>query len=173
MIYASAAAWQAAHAQQLQALRHQQMISGLGNVTSYSLGPPQYPKIQDCGITVGEITGWRAWRVMQGAYIKSTYVEEVWAPDSALDGNVENGDGVHAWKSPHKALTYVSSLASSGTVHVVGQVALWGTVIEHERGYRGQYAKPISFDYLIGVVKDDEKMVLDALRTRYKIGEEK
>lgn len=29
---------------------------------------------------------------------------------------------------------------------VIGQVALWGTIIEHELGYRAQYAYPLMID---------------------------
>lgn len=39
---------------------------------------------------------------------------------------------------------------------VVGRVALWGEVIEHERGAKGTYAYPLSIDY---AVSDDGSLV--------------
>jgi hypothetical protein len=37
---------------------------------------------------------------------------------------------------------YMSPSATGPTVHVLGQVMLWGTVIECERGFRGSHAYP-------------------------------
>ena len=43
-------------------------------------------------------------------------------------------------------LMSVYTLTADQSGMVVGQVALWGTVIEHERGYRAQYAYPALID---------------------------
>ena len=45
----------------------------------------------------------------------------------------------------------------------IGTVKLWGEVIEHEKGYRAQYAKLQSIDGVFGDVD------LLALRERYKV----
>ena len=123
------------------------------------------PKIEEAGITVGEIVAWRAWRVFQG-FLLSVYADKAWSPDEPMDGDVDKGYGVHAWRSSHDALHYGMNNVPG---MVVGRVALWGTVVEHERGYRAQYAKPLSFDYIVG--GGDPKahdMILAMLRTQYK-----
>lgn len=128
------------------------------------------PKIEDAGITLGEIVAWRAWRVKYG-FIMSTYVDEGWLPGEPMEGDVDAGAGVHAWKSPHKALTYLMQFTGGDGASVeamaIGRVALWGTVVEHERGYRAQYAKPLSFDQIVGFCKEPDALLAD-LRKRYK-----
>lgn len=74
-----------------------------GIVLYYPYIPAQIqvpPKIEDAGITVGEFIAWRAWKVKYG-FLTSAYVQEVWAPDAPMEGDVGKGYGVHAWKSPH------------------------------------------------------------------------
>lgn len=46
----------------------------------------------------------------------------------------------------------------------VGTVRLWGEVIEHERGYRAEFAKVHSLDHVFGEAD------LAALRARYGVG---
>ena len=45
----------------------------------------------------------------------------------------------------------------------IGTIKCWGEVIEHEKGWRAQYAKPQSIDSVIGVVD------INILRERYKV----
>lgn len=52
----------------------------------------------------------------------------------------------------------------SGGLGVYGQVHMWGRVIEHQLGYRSEWAKIISLD---GVMPPAKKAVLTALRERY------
>ena len=47
--------------------------------------------------------------------------------------------------------------------YVIGTVDLWGTVIEHERGYRAEFASVATLDDVIG------KVDLEALRRRYRV----
>jgi hypothetical protein len=49
-------------------------------------------------------------------------------------------------------------------VLVVGQVAQWGKVIQHERGWRAQYAYPTHL-----YVFTDEAAIAERLRARYKV----
>ena len=45
----------------------------------------------------------------------------------------------------------------------IGTIKCWGEVIEHEKGWRAQYAKLQSIDYVIGAVD------INILRERYKV----
>lgn len=46
-----------------------------------------------------------------------------------------NTHGIHAWRFKPWAYAY------SGGVRVLGRVKLWGQIVEHQDGYRAQYAK--------------------------------
>lgn len=48
---------------------------------------------------------------------------------------------------------------------VIGRVALWGEVIEHEDGYRAEYAKPLTIEYHLG--KPRSKSEMNQLRSTY------
>jgi len=95
-----------------------------------------------------EIIGWRAWRVdtlNSELWLKSVVVPVYWQPGEALQacyfpppaGSV-HGPGIYAAKTEAGALEAMDDW--TGTVY--GTVALWGTVVEHVRGYRAQYAYP-------------------------------
>lgn len=47
---------------------------------------------------------------------------------------------------------------------ITGRLALWGKVIEHERGYRAQYAYPESF-----IAFDDDCQVASTIATAFKV----
>lgn len=59
--------------------------------------------------------------------------------------------GIYAFRDPEHLLLHVQGwysdphLFAATTIErvVLGAVALWGTVIEHERGYRAEYAYPL------------------------------
>jgi hypothetical protein len=53
--------------------------------------------------------------------------------------------GLYAWRTIHDALAYLGQDSYACYYHwVFGQVALFGTVIEHKYGYRAQWAKPVA-----------------------------
>lgn len=54
-----------------------------------------------------------------------------------------NSCGFHAWKTEAKARDFAQHNlpASSGYIVIIGEVELWGQVIEHAEGYRAEYAK--------------------------------
>jgi hypothetical protein len=89
-----------------------------------------------------------------------------WLPHIAVQGDpYAEGAGVHAFKSLDEAFKYadqaINWIFPSGGV-VVGHVALWGDVIEHEHGYRAQYG---SVHSILNEANDNPK--LDLLRRRY------
>jgi hypothetical protein len=110
-------------------------------------------KIKYSGIRVGEIIGYRAWRVPNQSWFKrgherlcSVYISEfVWDPEKPAYGDVR----IHGIYSFRKVVSsreeYVYSMPT-GTL-LFGKVKIWGEVVEHEWGYRSQFAKIISLDY--------------------------
>lgn len=87
----------------------------------------------------GEIIGWRAWRVV-GNDLRSMYIYKAWPPQKEMTGDPSDTYGVHAWKTKEQAERYIEEEYAEQHV-VIGQIALWGEVIEHEKGYRASNAK--------------------------------
>lgn len=100
------------------------------------------------------ITGYRSWRVEQG--FLASY-GAIWPYNTVLiakcgkeehDDDVPNLNcqcGIYAFRTPQDSSYYSKNVAP---VTVSGVVALWGKVIEHEDGYRAQYAYPLKFSSL-------------------------
>jgi hypothetical protein len=124
-------------------------VSGAG----VSAGPGEGARaLPSSGLETGEIIAWRHWYWFEegGEFLTSVRKNAdghrpIWPPGEPMTGEPGDHDtiGVHAWKTKRAALEYLR-LARLG---VVGRVALWGEVVEHETGYRAQYAKVVSLDY--------------------------
>lgn len=86
--------------------------------------------------TTGEMVGWRAWRFHNGCLV-SPYTGVLWRPGETLEANTpfESGAGVFAHKKREQVFEQESKWP------VVGTVLLWGDVVEHENGYRAEFAK--------------------------------
>ena len=129
--------------------------------------------------------GWRLWLVTaDGGYLwlESLLYATRWSPQRSLDARciphrrcyLCNRDDVHAAKThdapdhececgiyaaaaPAALAPYLES-SYPGRAHVervLGQVQLWGTVIECERGWRGEHAYPARL--FIPLRADDER----------------
>ena len=102
-------------------------------------GGPLYP---------GVLRAWRSWRLLADAEaprLASPVTGHVWTPGARCEAAcelgqsppcVEHGCGIYAFERRLPA--------THPEVAVVGLVALWGRVIEHERGYRAAYAYPLA-----------------------------
>jgi len=116
----------------------------------------------------GYITAWRWWRpstkdddifsIINNSQERlfSIFTSFLWPPNSPLIATYfnyqptpkEGGSffahvpGIFAYK------TEAIALNGPVTPGYCGRVALWGNIAEHERGYRAQYAYPLSLDYL-------------------------
>lgn len=122
--------------------------------------------LQTSSIVAGEVLGWRAWDIGQQTdrwIIKSVTADKVWEPRETVDGDVAGGYGIHAYKSPLGPTLDGYANEFSLSAWVLGRVALWGDVIEHERGWRGQFARPFSFDHFHRVSERTEQ----ELRAKY------
>lgn len=157
---------------------------------------PEPPTVPYAGIRTGEIIGYRLWwtfRVNDRARISSLTRLLVWEPGETMKGDINEMvafgardiyGGVYAyakfchaymegtmmgadcatgWAPCPIALSCVDDLCI-----VLGTVKMWGDVVEHETGYRAQYAKVVSFD---AVFVDDPKgkSILEELRERHKV----
>lgn len=104
------------------------------------------------------IVGWRAWGLVlgaDGARLRSPLYEEDWPPGVAFRARCRAGTahaaaetactcGVHASSTAAAAAEYLVGRDEPRVVHrVLGRVALWGRVVEAERGWRGAFAYPV------------------------------
>lgn len=106
--------------------------------------------VEDDGIKAGEIIAMRCWWA-DGDLLRSIYRRDVeWLPDGPMYGDVTAGFGVHAFKHVDDLLAYAYESLSytcrecTPAYLITGKVALWGEIVEHEKGYRAEYAKIIS-----------------------------
>ncbi len=155
--------------------------------------PPEAPEIENAGLSFGEIVAHRMWRITAERKLKSGYRDDIWEPGVPVSGDPDHG--VHAFKAGDPgisdavaqygpngfmaAMARMTGLLWSGKEAsdvcardigaAIGTVRLYGTVIEHERGYRAQYAMVESIDRIEDCALDgDEKVALLAeLRAAY------
>jgi len=105
---------------------------------------------------IGEVIGWRAWRVVEDdgeARLASVLHEDVWPADAPLVATCERGHsapdyectcGIYASKRLEPALPYRVGRDDARTLgRVVGLVVLSGDVIEHRDGWRASHARPL------------------------------
>lgn len=116
---------------------------------------------------VGELIGYRAWLVIANRLYSISMVGNEWAPGRVMsdkyNAGLEIADhnyvGIWAFSNP---FDLESQFVSEPPI-VFGTVWMWGTVIEHERGYRAQYAAVRSLDKAGPGIGID----LEALRALY------
>lgn len=98
------------------------------------------------------IIGWRGWNIIHPYFLTNSSV--VWIPGERTEAICTARDhdddviipadgcscGVYAFNAPYE----VKSQGYVGQT-LLGEVYLWGKVIEHERGYKAQYAYPKCF----------------------------
>ena len=92
-------------------------------------------------LTMGEILAWRCWEI-KGFRLKSYSMTTIWEPGATMNGDPENpAQGIHAYKERTIARQ------ECGAKYIFGQVHLWGRVIEHELGYRSEFAKIVGLEH--------------------------
>ena len=96
------------------------------------------------------VRGWRAWVVTEtaaGLRLGSVLHDVLWhvgepalADCRSLDGNAP----LHPVPGPADALSYLVGRDEPSTVcRILGEVVLWGHVLETESGWRGSHAYPL------------------------------
>jgi hypothetical protein len=126
----------------------------------------------ETGNTICELTdaapvvGWRAWVVTEtadGLRLGSVLYEEVWAPGTTALASCRRREdffaepipphatpssdcacGFHAARDPADALSYLKGRNEPSTVcRILGEVALWGRLVQTETGWRAAAAYPV------------------------------
>jgi|SRR3990172_3391442 len=100
------------------------------------------PGLGDC---YGYVEGYRYWLWDNvGQTLESLVTSTHWFPHQVLEAKGVDlikkfySPGIHAYKSrPEDNGYWIWS--------VLGRVALWGKIVEHEDGYRAQFAYPVEF----------------------------
>ena len=108
---------------------------------------------------IGYIKGVRQWAVYDNLLNSVVVADYLWEPWKVVE-NVAAVYGIHAAKPEHESLLEYERYPCS--IVITGRVALWGKVIEHEKGYRAQYAYPLTLDHC-----NDRHLDLDELREIY------
>lgn len=164
---------------------------GITWADEYELIPK--PPLRRDAIIAGEIIGYRCWRIENGL-LRSVYQSDIWSPNAILEGRELddwNERGIHAWKSSsskeyhnyvraylnseqdtYSRILYGGAPKETKPAMLTGTVFLWGDVVEHERGYRAEYARVRSLDWLYPdeTMMGKEQETLDGLRQKYGVG---
>ena len=130
---------------------------------THSVGPAG-TKVESAGVRLGEITAWRLWRVDgHGHRLRSVVRDAPWLPGVPMVGDPTptNRAGVYAFRDLKDALC---ELNITETPVVLGTVKLWGRYVEHERGYRAEFARITS---LVATAPHDRTTDIFALRDLY------
>jgi len=88
------------------------------------------------GIRPGEIIGYRVWRLERNK-LRAVTADYMWkrgANGPATD--IATTGGFYALKELSDAMR----MLMLGSPCAIGKIAMWGEVIEHEQGYRAEYA---------------------------------
>ena len=116
-------------------------------------------------VEAAPVVGWRAWVVTEtaaGLRLGSVLYDEVWTPRTTARAacrrredffaeplpvhptpGLECGCGFHAARDPADALSYLRGRDEPTTVcRILGEVAIWGRVVETEAGWRAAAAYP-------------------------------
>ena len=126
-------------------------------------------------IGAGEIIGWRCWRLRNGL-LTSVFVSYVWHPDifersstkryGHEDRPLGSNLGYHAFRDKEQAEREASW--HGWYPAVIGCVAMWGEVIEHQYGWRSEYAAVRSLTEITGAISYRNKhCLLLELREKY------
>jgi len=146
------------------------------------------PPVPSCAPETGEIIGYRAWRVwwerpdkpFLGALHRTVY----WMPGEPMQGSLHADDngGVFAYKLSGLVMGHLAETRAGqkGQIYALGTVKMWGTVYEHEYGYRAEFAKVVGIDDVLSDAKrsrwprkkdwrPSSAFILAALRQRYGV----
>lgn len=120
-------------------------------------------RIPSAGIRAGEIVAYRVWDILPDLMLSSITADHEWpvgVPMQAVDDHVANGLGIHCFKGIDSARGVADGLY--GLMKVVGSIEIWGEIVEHDLGYRAQYAAIRSLDYIV----NDRWVFLRGMRKR-------
>ena len=112
---------------------------------------PEVGQPDEIPLSIEPVLGWRVWRLARrqgeltlGAMTRS----DTWPPGRSMRARCSSGHAAPGMscRCGLYAADSVSHLAASGVFSngagVIGAIAMWGTVVEHHRGARSEYAYP-------------------------------
>jgi hypothetical protein len=117
------------------------------------------------GIRVGEIIAYRAWRVIRPPWFPTSddrlhsvaMRDYVWYPDRPACGDVQI-HGIYSFRDVIRSRhEYGYDPCADGPL-LFGKVKIWGEIVEHEEGYRSEFGKIVSLDYLLKKFRDIYRM---------------
>jgi hypothetical protein len=100
----------------------------------------------------GEIIAYRAWRVILSGreaddLLHSVAMREyVWFPDRPASGAVRT-HGIYSFRNVIRSRHEYGYDPGYSEPFLFGSVKIWGEIVEHETGYRSEFAKVVSLDY--------------------------
>lgn len=147
----------------------------MGNLQRPAFDVVVHTPVRDDGLVIGETVAWRCWRVMHG-YLRSVAMDSIWVPGELMDGKIlsdhgqADSGGIHAFKTMKEALRYGLPAASQNTPMAIGRVKLHGEIIEHEKGYRAEFARVSHIEDVIGLPMAEREPMIAAIRARYNCG---
>jgi hypothetical protein len=110
--------------------------------------------IQHEGIRVGEIIAYRAWRAVAPGWLHRRHdrlhsiliSHYVWDPDEPASGDIRE-HGIYSFRNVIKSISEYGYDAGRYGPILFGKIKIWGEIVEHEAGYRSEFAKIVSLDY--------------------------
>lgn len=142
--------------------------AGQANPGAAAVTSPEHPDLartlEGSCVTVGEIEAYRCWQVV-GDHL-SSMCGTLWIPSEPMSGrgvDMKTTSGVHAFKRYADALNYTPY-----GIRAIGKVSLWGTVVEHETGYRGEFGRAAEILTIVGA-PGQEAEITESIRKNYKM----
>lgn len=136
--------------------------SGSGTVYISSQGDCTPNPIENTGLKVGEIIGFRMWHIKDN-YLVSYSASHAWPPGEVMNGDPkeDNNEGIWSFKEKSRALNKMLECGDS----VMGSIKMWGRIIEYTQGYRAEFARIVSLEALRP--RDDK--LLKKLQSEYGV----
>ncbi|MGH7317389.1 MAG: hypothetical protein ACREJS_14125, partial [Candidatus Rokuibacteriota bacterium] len=132
-------------------------VANLGPPVAVDAGPAKAPQLERGADRIGFVVGWRAWlplTLQGGRLLGSTSIAgSIWLPrvQSAAGCLVDPAGhdrppvaGCSCGFWAFRSIAQLTLWRSTASTMVFGPVALWGRVLELERGYRAAYAYPLA-----------------------------
>jgi hypothetical protein len=111
-------------------------------------------RVKHEGVRAGEIIAYRAWRVIDGSSFRNgddrlhsvAMRNYVWHLDKPASGDVRT-HGIYSFRDMIRSKEEYGYDVDESEMLLFGKVKIWGEVVEHEAGYRSQFARIVSLDY--------------------------
>jgi hypothetical protein len=164
------AAQAAAMEMQMQMQMHAMMYGGgVAQQVNPTPVPAPFPKYE--GVRIGEIVAYRCWPIKNG-FLWSTAAGRAWVPGEPMkagENHIRDGLGVYAFKGMSTCIEEFGCECFNQGV-AFGTIYIWGEIVEHELGYRAEYATIRSIDFVRQVPSHNwHPLYVEDLRKLYKV----